>query len=85
MPATATRKTFAVLVLIPVVVALALSAFAWPAARIAPRDLPIGVAGPATAPWSSASPSTTGPSRSTATPPKPQPVPRSRTGPYTAR
>ncbi|WP_329123328.1 ABC transporter permease [Streptomyces sp. NBC_01353] len=50
MPATATRKTFAVLVLIPVVVALALSAFAWPAARIAPRDLPIGVAGPATAP-----------------------------------
>ncbi|MEU9860263.1 ABC transporter permease [Streptomyces sp. NPDC047971] len=49
MPATATRKTLAVMVLIPVVVALALSAFAWPAARIAPRDLPIGVAGPATA------------------------------------
>ncbi|MFB7372231.1 ABC transporter permease [Streptomyces sp. NPDC056222] len=49
MAATATRKTFAVMVLIPVVVALALSAFAWPAARIAPRDLPIGVAGPATA------------------------------------
>ncbi|MFF9012096.1 ABC transporter permease [Streptomyces sp. NPDC014870] len=48
MPAT-TRKTLAVLVLIPVVVALALWAFAWPAARIAPRDLPIGVAGPATA------------------------------------
>ncbi|MCT4353673.1 ABC transporter permease [Streptomyces sp. Je 1-79] len=49
MPATATRKTLAVMVLIPVVVALALWAFAWPAARIAPRDLPIGVAGPATA------------------------------------
>ncbi|MDT9687631.1 ABC transporter permease [Streptomyces sp. P9(2023)] len=49
MPASATRKTLAVLVLIPVVVALALWAFAWPAARIAPRDLPIGVAGPATA------------------------------------
>ncbi|MFE5483091.1 ABC transporter permease [Streptomyces sp. NPDC056527] len=49
MSATATRKTFAVMVLIPVVVALALSAFAWPAARIAPRDLPIGVAGQATA------------------------------------
>ncbi|MFD3945452.1 ABC transporter permease [Streptomyces sp. NPDC058579] len=49
MSATATRKTLAVLVLIPVVVALALWAFAWPAARIAPRDLPIGVAGPATA------------------------------------
>ncbi|MER7958139.1 ABC transporter permease [Streptomyces sp. NPDC096030] len=46
---TATRKTVAVLVLIPVVVALALWAFAWPAARIAPRDLPLGVAGPATA------------------------------------
>ncbi|WP_137990732.1 ABC transporter permease [Streptomyces vilmorinianum] len=49
MSATATRKTLAVMVLIPVVVALALWAFAWPAARIAPRDLPIGVAGPATA------------------------------------
>jgi hypothetical protein len=49
MPATATRKTLAVMVLIPVVVALALAAFAWPAARIAPRDLPIGIAGPATA------------------------------------
>jgi hypothetical protein len=49
MSATATRKTLAVLVLIPVVAALALWAFAWPAARIAPRDLPIGVAGPATA------------------------------------
>ncbi|MFC8272813.1 ABC transporter permease [Streptomyces sp. NPDC057271] len=46
---TATRKTVAVLVLIPVVVALALWAFAWPAARIAPRELPIGVAGPTTA------------------------------------
>lgn len=49
MSATATRKTLAVMVLIPVVAALALWAFAWPAARIAPRDLPIGVAGPATA------------------------------------
>ncbi|MFG2871022.1 ABC transporter permease [Streptomyces sp. NPDC048338] len=49
MPATATRKTLAVMVLIPVAVALALWAFAWPAARTAPRDLPIGVAGPATA------------------------------------
>lgn len=42
----------AVLVLIPTLVALALWAFAWPAARTAPRDLPLGVAGPpaATAP-----------------------------------
>ncbi|MDI3388014.1 ABC transporter permease [Streptomyces sp. B-S-A8] len=35
----------AVLVLIPAVVALALWAFAWPAARTAPRDLPVAVAG----------------------------------------
>ncbi|MER7951780.1 ABC transporter permease [Streptomyces sp. NPDC096079] len=47
--AAAGRRTLAVLLLIPVVAALALAVFAWPAARIAPRDLPIGVAGPATA------------------------------------
>ncbi|MFF8642892.1 ABC transporter permease [Streptomyces sp. NPDC015345] len=35
--------------LVPVLVALALWAFAWPAARTAPRDLPLGVAGPAAA------------------------------------
>ncbi|MFE7776898.1 ABC transporter permease [Streptomyces sp. NPDC057445] len=44
-----TRRMIAVMVLVPVLVALALWAFAWPAARIAPRDLPIGVAGPAVA------------------------------------
>ncbi|MEV4945741.1 ABC transporter permease [Streptomyces sp. NPDC053755] len=49
MPANGTRKTLAVMVLIPVVAALALWAFAWPAARVAPHDLPIGVAGPAAA------------------------------------
>ncbi|MFD8841222.1 hypothetical protein ACFV05_02865, partial [Streptomyces pseudogriseolus] len=38
------RRVAAVLVLIPVMVALALWAFAWPAARTAPRDLPRGVA-----------------------------------------
>ncbi|MER5709720.1 ABC transporter permease [Streptomyces sp. NPDC002122] len=43
------RRTIAVMVLIPVVVTLALCAFAWPAARTAPRDLPLGVAGPAAA------------------------------------
>ncbi|MFJ7989859.1 ABC transporter permease [Streptomyces sp. NPDC096351] len=43
------RRTIAVMALIPVVVALTLWAFAWPAARTAPRDLPIGVAGPAPA------------------------------------
>lgn len=36
----------ATIVLVPVVVALAVIAFAWPSARLAPRDLPIGVAGP---------------------------------------
>lgn len=39
----------AVIVLIPIIAALALWAFAWPNARTAPRDLPLGVAGPATA------------------------------------
>lgn len=43
------REMAAVIVLIPVLVALALWAFAWPAARTAPRDLPLGVAGSATA------------------------------------
>ncbi|CAM5484195.1 hypothetical protein GCM10010329_67910 [Streptomyces spiroverticillatus] len=43
------RRTLAALLLAPVVAALALWAFAWPAARIAPRDLPIGIAGPAAA------------------------------------
>ncbi|NEB01115.1 ABC transporter permease [Streptomyces sp. SID13726] len=44
-----TRRTLAVVVLVPLLAALALWAFAWPAARTAPRDLPLGVAGPATA------------------------------------
>ncbi|MGW0813155.1 ABC transporter permease [Streptomyces viridiviolaceus] len=43
------RRMAAVVVLVPVLVALALWAFAWPAARTAPRDLPLGVAGPAAA------------------------------------
>ncbi|WP_149824023.1 ABC transporter permease [Streptomyces tailanensis] len=43
------RRMVAVIVLIPVVAALALWAFAWPNARTAPRDLPLGVAGPAAA------------------------------------
>ncbi|WP_031485926.1 ABC transporter permease [Streptomyces bicolor] len=44
-----TRRMIAVVVLVPVLAALALWAFAWPAARTAPRDLPLGVAGPAAA------------------------------------
>ncbi|WP_328745382.1 ABC transporter permease [Streptomyces sp. NBC_00285] len=45
----ATRRLIAVVVLVPLLAALALWAFAWPAARTAPRDLPLGVAGPAAA------------------------------------
>ncbi|MBY8338668.1 ABC transporter permease [Streptomyces spinosirectus] len=54
-PASATparahaRRLIVVLVLVPAIAALALWAFAWPAARTAPRDLPLGVAGPAAA------------------------------------
>ncbi|MFI1933684.1 ABC transporter permease [Streptomyces sp. NPDC020330] len=43
------RRAVAVILLIPLLVTLALWAFAWPAARIAPHDLPVGVAGPASA------------------------------------
>jgi hypothetical protein len=35
-----------VILVVPAIVALALWAFAWPAARTAPNDLPVGVAGP---------------------------------------
>jgi hypothetical protein len=52
LPPSPSRALVAVLLLVPAIVALALWAFAWPAARTAPRDLPVGVAGPpaATAP-----------------------------------
>jgi hypothetical protein len=43
------RPPVATLLAIPVVVAIALTLFAWPAANLAPRDLPVGVAGPAQA------------------------------------
>ncbi|MGW4172134.1 ABC transporter permease [Streptomyces chartreusis] len=43
------RRLIAVALLVPLLAALALWAFAWPAARTAPRDLPLGVAGPAAA------------------------------------
>ncbi|MFI6946506.1 ABC transporter permease [Streptomyces sp. NPDC050422] len=49
MSAAPNRRLVAVVLLVPMVVALALWAFAWPAARMAPRDLPIGVAGSAPA------------------------------------
>jgi len=40
------RRLLAALLLAPLVAALALWAFAWPTARTAPHDLPLGVAGP---------------------------------------
>lgn len=43
------RRITAVVLLIPSVIALALWAFLWPNARLEPRDLPLGVAGPAQA------------------------------------
>ncbi|MHC5904487.1 ABC transporter permease, partial [Streptomyces sp. S6] len=43
------RRFLTALLLAPLVTALALWAFAWPAARTAPHDLPLGVAGPDTA------------------------------------
>ncbi|MFC9264808.1 ABC transporter permease [Streptomyces hydrogenans] len=46
---TAGRTTLAVILLVPVLAALLLWTFAWPAARTAPRDLPVGIAGPAAA------------------------------------
>ena len=36
----------AAILIVPLVVALVLTLFAWPSARLEPRDLPIGVAGP---------------------------------------
>ncbi|KND36259.1 ABC transporter permease [Streptomyces acidiscabies] len=43
------RRLLATLLLVPLLAALALWAFAWPATRMAPRDLPLGVAGPSAA------------------------------------
>jgi len=39
------RQLLIISVLLPLVVVLAVLAFAWPAARIAPRDLPVGIVG----------------------------------------
>ena len=33
------------ILVVPVIVALVLTLFAWPSARLGPRDLPVGVAG----------------------------------------
>src|SRR5262249_36565651 len=48
---TARRDTGSLraLIIVPLVLATALTIFAWPSARLSPRDLPLGVAGPAKA------------------------------------
>jgi hypothetical protein len=46
---TTHRAPRAAILLIPVIAALVLTLFAWPNARLGPRDLPLGVAGPAVA------------------------------------
>src|SRR5262245_2345628 len=42
-------RSLRALFIVPVVLAVTLSVFAWPSARLSPRDLPLGVAGPAQA------------------------------------
>lgn len=39
------RRLIIISVLLPLMIALAVLAFAWPAARMAPRDLPVGIVG----------------------------------------
>jgi hypothetical protein len=46
---SAHRPPAAAVLVVPLVVAVVLTLFAWPAARLEPRDLPVGVAGPAAA------------------------------------
>jgi hypothetical protein len=43
------RALWGVVVLVPLLVGVALAAFAWPAARLAPRELPVGVVAPGAA------------------------------------
>jgi hypothetical protein len=40
------RPPLAAIVIVPLVAALVLTLFAWPSARLEPRDLPLGVSGP---------------------------------------
>ncbi|MER5911247.1 ABC transporter permease [Streptomyces sp. NPDC001982] len=43
------RRVVIVAVALPLVISLAVMAYAWPASRIAPRDLPVGIVGTTTA------------------------------------
>jgi hypothetical protein len=42
-------RSLRALIIVPIVLATSLAIFAWPSARMSPRDLPLGVAGPAKA------------------------------------
>jgi hypothetical protein len=44
---SAHRPPVGAILIVPVIVALILTMFAWPTAKVGPRDLPVGVAGPA--------------------------------------
>jgi hypothetical protein len=48
-PHTHRRPPAAAILIVPLVVAILLTLFAWPNARLEPRELPVGVAGPPTA------------------------------------
>ncbi|WP_377267625.1 ABC transporter permease [Peterkaempfera sp. SMS 1(5)a] len=51
-PSTGLRswhRTVIATVVLPLVISLAVTAYAWPASRIAPRDLPVGIVGTSTA------------------------------------
>lgn len=40
------RPPLAAILIVPLIAALVLTLFAWPSARMGPRELPVGVAGP---------------------------------------
>jgi hypothetical protein len=48
-PGSGGGRALIAIVAVPVVLALAILTFAWPSANLAPRDLPLGVAGPSAA------------------------------------
>jgi hypothetical protein len=45
-PHTHRRPPAAAILIVPLVVAVLVTLFAWPSARLEPRDLPVGVVGP---------------------------------------
>jgi hypothetical protein len=51
------RRSLLALIALPLIVLMAVLAFAWPAARIAPRELPLGIVGTAAAAQAASNPS----------------------------